>query len=314
MLLLGDIYVVAALLEAYAEACELCGYDSEVVVRHILYGEFRAGHRGHADEAAHLDHVGQQGMFRAVEFAHALYGEQVRGYARDACAHAVEHAAELLHVRLACGVVDGGEALGEDGGHDYVGGTRDGGLVEEHVASVETPGLDGEELVGLIEVEGCTELLEADEVGVETAAADLVTAGFGYVSDTETCQQGAYHHDRAAQAAAAAVVVLAAQVVEIYVGGAEGVGVAAEVLDLDAHCREQLDELHDIYYLGDVVYHDALGCEQRCAQYLQRFVLCPLGSEFAVQAGASFDFEYGHISDLCFLVSADGGGPNRTQR
>ena len=268
VLLLGNVYVVAALLEAYSEAGELCRYDAEVVVRDILYRKLRLRHGGHADEAAHLDHVGQQGVFGAVELPHALYGEQVRGYARDTGAHAVEHAAELLHVGFAGGVVDGGDALGEDGGHDYVGGTCHGGFVEEHVAPLEAFCLYREEPLGLVEVECGAEFLESEEVRVEAAAADLVASGLGYVSHSEACQQRAYHHDRAAETAAAAVVVVAAQVVEVDVCGAERVAVAAEMPDLDAHCGEQLDELHDVEYLGYVVHDDALGCEQRGAEYL----------------------------------------------
>ena len=75
---------------------------------------------------SHLDHVGQQRVLRAAERLDALDGQQVRGDARDACAHAVEHLAQLLQVGLAGGVVDRGRAPGQHGGHDDVGRARYG--------------------------------------------------------------------------------------------------------------------------------------------------------------------------------------------
>ena len=67
MVLLGDVDVVAPLFETDAHAGELRGDDAQVLERHILDRQLRTVHGGHADEAAHLDHVGQQRVFGAVQ-------------------------------------------------------------------------------------------------------------------------------------------------------------------------------------------------------------------------------------------------------
>ena len=74
-------------------------------------------------------------MVGAVEFADAFDGEEVGADALNAGTHAHEHTAELLEVGFAGGVVDGGGAMGGDGCHDDVGGSGDGGFVEEHIAA-----------------------------------------------------------------------------------------------------------------------------------------------------------------------------------
>ncbi len=85
--------------------------DAQVLERYVADRQLRLRHGGHADEAADLDHVGKHRVLRAAERLHALDGQQVRGDARDAGAHAVEHAAQLLDVGFACRVVDRGGAL-----------------------------------------------------------------------------------------------------------------------------------------------------------------------------------------------------------
>ena len=294
VLLGGDVDVVAPLLEADAHAGELGGDDAQVVVGDVLDGELRLGHGGHADETAHLNHVGEHRVFGAAQRFDPLDGEQVGGDARDACAHAVEHAAELLDVGLAGGVVDARGAAGQHGGHDDVGRTGHRGLVEEHVGAAQFGPLDHKELVGDVEVELRAELLEAEEVGVEASAADFVTARFGDETLSEAAEHGADEHHRAAQPGAAVAVVLRAHVVEVEVGGAEGAALLREPLDAHAHAAEQLDELHHVDDAGYVVHDDPFGGEQRCAEYLQSLVLGALGGDFTVEAVSAFNLEYGH--------------------
>ena len=234
-------------------------------------------------------------MFRAAERLDALDGQQVRGDARDLRSHAVEHAAQLLDVGFARGVVDRRETLGQHGRHDDVGRTRHRGLVEQHVRSPQLAPLDHEEFVGDVEVELRPEFLEAEEVGVEASPADLVSARFGDVSHAETGQHRADEHDRTPQAGAAAAVVVRAEVVEVDLPGAERIGVVREPFDLHAHCAQQLDELHDVEYLGNVAHGDPFGGQQRGAKDLERLVLGALGGDGPVEAVASFDFEHCHM-------------------
>ena len=294
MFLLRDIDVVVTLLETDAHAGELRRDDAQVLERYVADRQFRLVHGGHADEAAHLDHVGQQRVLRAAERLDALDGQQVRGDARDACAHAVEHLAQLLQVGLAGGVVDRREALGHHGGHHDVGRTGHRCFVQQHVGSFQLAAFDHEKFVGDVEIELRTQLLEPEEVGIQPPPADFVAAGFGYVTHAEARQHGADEHHRAAQARAALPVVLRAEVVEIYFAGAKTVCILRELFDLDAHAPQQFDELHDVEDLGNVVHRDPFGGQQRGAEYLQRFVLGALGRDAAVEPVASFDFENRH--------------------
>ncbi len=79
-------------------------------------------------------------MLSPVEFLYSCDGQEIGSDAVDLGAHGRKQAAELLHIRLAGGVVDGGDALGQHGGHNDVGGTGDRRLVQQHVAPLEAGG------------------------------------------------------------------------------------------------------------------------------------------------------------------------------
>ena len=301
MVLLGDVDVVAPLFETDAHAGELRGDDAQVLERHILDRQLRTVHGGHADEAAHLDHVGQQPVLRAAQRFDAFDFEQVRGDARNLRAHSVEHFAQLLEVRFAGRVVDRRPAFGHHGGHHDVGRAGHRRLVQQHVGSLQLPAFDHEELVGDVEVELRAEFLESEEMGVEPASADLVAARLGDVSLAEPRQHRADQHNRTPQSRAALAVIVRFEVFEINVAGAERVGVLRELLHLHAHAAEQFDELHHIENPGDVPDDDPLGRQQRGAEYLQRFVFGSLGRDFAPQSVATFDFENCHM--CCRVLS-----------
>ena len=188
MVLLGYVDVVVALFELDAQAFELRRDDAQIVVRYVLDGQFRTVHGRHADEAAHFDHVGQQRMLRAAQQVDALDGQQVRGDARNAGSHAVEHPAELLDIGFARGVVDRRRAPCHDSRHADVGRSRHRRLVQQHVGAFQMASFDREEFFRRIEIELGAQFLKPEEVGVEPAAADFVAAGFGYVAHTEARQ------------------------------------------------------------------------------------------------------------------------------
>ena len=75
MALLRYHYVVALNAHLYAKPAEGLGYDAEVAQRHVFYAHAVAGHGGHADERAHLNHVGQYVVDCSVQpvGADALY-------------------------------------------------------------------------------------------------------------------------------------------------------------------------------------------------------------------------------------------------
>ena len=59
--------VVAAALEFDSEFLENLGNDTELVVRHVLDGDFTLGHGRQPDEAADLNHVGQAAVVGTAE-------------------------------------------------------------------------------------------------------------------------------------------------------------------------------------------------------------------------------------------------------
>ena len=107
--------------------------------------------------------------------------------------------AELLDVWLTGGIIYSGGSLGHDGGHDDIGRSGHGRLVQQHVAAAQPFGSDFVDVAAADMAEVRTEIAEAEEMGVQTAAADLVTAGFGDDGLAEAGQQGAYHEHRAAK-------------------------------------------------------------------------------------------------------------------
>ena len=283
-----DDEVVAVGLDLDAQSAEGVGDDAEVLRRHVLDGDAVADHCSHADERAHLDHVGQDAVAGAVQRGHANDGEQVGGDARDLCSHGVEQVAELLDVGFAGGVVDGCGALGHDGSHDDVGRARDRCLVEQHVGALEPSGLNVEDVASLLAHELCPELLEAQEVGVQPAPSDLVAAGFCDDGLAEAAQQRAYGEHGAAQRGALAHELVALQVVEVEVVGLEGVVVAAVSGYADAHVLEQLDEVVDVEDVGDVLDVHLVAGEQRGTDHLQSLVLGALWGDGAAERSAAF--------------------------
>ena len=77
MVLLRDVDIVPALLEADAEAGKLSGNDAQVLVRYVLDRQLRLGHGGHADERADFDHIGQHRVLRTAQRLYAMDRQQV---------------------------------------------------------------------------------------------------------------------------------------------------------------------------------------------------------------------------------------------
>ena len=149
-----------------AHATEGIGNDAEVLERHVFDADAVTTHGCQADERTHLNHVRQNGVFRAMQLANTLDGEQVRCNAADACAHAVEHLAELLQIGLAGSIVNGSRALCHHSRHDNVGRTRHRGFVEQHIAAFQFLGDNLEHIAPLHLLKTSTQFLEAQEVGV----------------------------------------------------------------------------------------------------------------------------------------------------
>lgn len=287
-----NVDVVAFHFEVDAQAGEGIGDDAQVADGGVFDGESVARHGGHADEAAHFNHVGENGVCGASEFFHAFDGEEVGGDAADFRSHAVEHFAELLYVGLAGGVVDGGCSVCQHGGHDDVGRSRDGGFVEEHVAAFEPTFREDVEGAGCFVVfEFCTQFLEPVEMRVEAAATDFVAAWAGDDGVAKAGNEGAKEEHTAAQARAALEKFLALEIVDVDVFGAEGDVAFLVAHGFHVHVFKETDEVVDIEDVGYVGNAHFFAGEDGGADDLQRFVFGTLRFDFAADAMAAFYYK-----------------------
>ena len=132
--------IVANEIELDAQLAEFFGDNAQAFDACIFNGDIALRHGGKPDKGTYFDHIRQHAVFSATEIGNPFDGEQVAANAADLCAHPVEHFAKLLQVRLAGSVINGGGAIGHNGGHDDVGRACNGRLVQQHVHSAEIGG------------------------------------------------------------------------------------------------------------------------------------------------------------------------------
>ena len=96
-----------------------------------------------------------------MQTVNTLDGEQVRGDTADAGTHAVQHLTELLQIRLAGCIVDGGSTFCKHGCHHNVGCTGYRCLVEQHVGALQLLGRNLIHIATFHTVKGGTEFLES---------------------------------------------------------------------------------------------------------------------------------------------------------
>ena len=113
-------------------------------------------------------------MLGAMQLLHTHDGEQIAGNATDLGTHRIEQMTELLDVWFTCSIVDGGGTFCQHRCHDDIGSTRNRSLIEEHIRALQMLCLDGEHLALVVADELRPKILESEEVGVQSAATNLV--------------------------------------------------------------------------------------------------------------------------------------------
>ena len=253
--------------------------------RHLLYvriddRQLRGGHGSHADEAPHLDHIRQDPVTRPAEMADSLDGQPIACDALDLSPHRDQQSAELLHVRLAGGIVDRRRPLRQHCCHDDIGGAGHRGLLQEHILPMETLlGTEGEELRILVVVKGGPQVDESLEVGIEASASDLISSRLGDRRLAEAREQRTYQQDRSPQLATLCEKLLRVGEVKIDVISLEAVGVLTLLRHFDAQIHHQTDEIHHVQDIRDVGDADLLVGEQSGGDDLESFVLSSLWDE-----------------------------------
>ena len=299
MVLRRDVEVFSAALHLDAQTAEHVGDDPQFVVGAVLDGDLALRHGGHADEASDFNHVRQATVLGASQRRHTFDDQEVGTDAADLPAHAVDHLAQLLQVRLAGRVVNRGRALGQRRRHDNVCGARHRCLVEQHVGARQSVwGTGIEEPRCCIVAELCAELLESNEVGVHAAAANFVASRSRDGTHAKAAQHRSENHHGPAQRAAFGAERVRFEVVEVDVVRLEAPGAGAQVLCLHAEVAQQVDELVDVDDVWQIVDGDRLGREHHRAEYLQRLVLGTLRDDLPLQAVPALNDETSHAPEF----------------
>jgi hypothetical protein len=149
--------------------------DERLQILHVraLEEHVAAGDGGRHHVRAGLDAVRDDGVVEGVQRVRllALDVDDRRARAVDLGAHLVEHAAELLHFRLASAVVERGRALREGRGHHQVLRAGHRREVENHLGTLEAPTSGLGDHVAVLEADGAPHGLEALQVLVDGARA-----------------------------------------------------------------------------------------------------------------------------------------------
>ena len=243
-----------------------------------------------------------------MQSLHTTDRQQVAANPGNVCSHLVEHTTQLLDVGFAGRIVDRRLALGQDGCHDDIGGARDGCFIQQHVASAQLLGLDIKDMVVVGTTDKLrTKILEAQEVGVETTAADLVATRLGNSGLTEATQQRTDHQHATTQGGALLDKLGTLQISKVEIVGLKHQRARLRTLHLDANVRQQADEIIDIENIGNIADSDWLGRQQRGADDLQRLIFSSLRGDGATQRVASFDNKRLHrgLSSFLFVIGME---------
>ncbi len=251
--------------------------------------QLAAGHAGQRHERGDLDVVGRDGVLAAAELRHPVDVHDVRADALDRRAHLVEHAREVLHVRLGGGVADHGRALGQRGGHQRVLGAHHGRLVHEEVGRAQAAvGRAHADLAVVLDLGA--ERAEGVEVRIEAAAADHVAARRRHQRAAEAGEQRPGDEERRADA-------LGERGIDVRgrdVGGLQRDLVVPQPLDGHAEIREQGEHRLGVADARHVRDLDPLLGEEAGGEQRQCSVLVSGGHDGAGKRHAALDDELFH--------------------
>jgi hypothetical protein len=164
--------------------------DQVEVLRHrVAHADLPAGDRAEGEEGGHLVVVRPDGDRGAVEAAHALDGEHAGADPPDLGAHRHQGLAEVLHMRLACRVYQGGGSGGDAGSHGKVLCHRDRHVVEPIPGPPEA--VQRRDRQGITRVYGRSQRRQDVQVGIDLAHAERAALRVGaYRDPAHPAQQG----------------------------------------------------------------------------------------------------------------------------
>ena len=137
--------------EIDSDLCEGVANHPHIFFDDAIDFEFASGDGAEGHETSDLDVVRADFVFGTVKFFNAFDRQTVGTDAGDLGAHFIEEPAQVLDMRFACGVDDGGGAVRGGCGHEQVFGGGDARFVEEDTLAAEPFG--GLEFEGVIDMD-----------------------------------------------------------------------------------------------------------------------------------------------------------------
>ncbi len=240
-------------------------------------GDFAVGGSGGDGEGGGFDAVGNDFVFRTVQFFDAGDGQRRAADAVDFRAHGDEEIGEVSDFGFARGAFDDGDAFGEGSSHEDVGGAENGrAAAAAHENGVAMEFARGGDNVAVFDFDVCAEGFDAFEMEINGARADDATAGQRDLGFAETTEERAENTNRAAHFADEIVV---ANAFDFFGADFEGV-----IMEGNFRAERFEDFAHEphVAQVGDVADDARLVCQKSRGHDGERGVFCATDGDFAV--------------------------------
>jgi hypothetical protein len=137
----------------------------------------------------------------------------------------------------------------------------------------------------------CAELLEADEVRIQSAAADFVAAWLWEKSLSVPGQQWRNKHDRAPDAAGIPAEFRCFKEAKVYSIGLKLIGVGAFLFHLYAQPAQEVEQAVDIKDVGEIGKGDRFSGQEGGTKHLKGFIFGTLWGNVSAQWQTTVHFE-----------------------
>ena len=186
----GDAIRLA--LDGKTHKLVLLEHETQMLGVEPAHGHRLAHQAAHGDEGTCLDAVAHHPMAHGMQLRHALDLDERGAGARDLGAHLVEHVGQVYDLRLASSIVDGGDALGVDRGHQQVLCSAHRGKLQRHQRSHDAIGRTGVD-IAVIYHKVHTQRLKAQHMHIDLAGADVAATRHSHHGLAKAGQKRSQH-------------------------------------------------------------------------------------------------------------------------
>src|ERR1700694_3681121 len=259
---------------------------------HTCHRDVTACHCGGNPPCGGDDAVADDPVFGGIQPRHAHDRHRRRARALDLGTHLIQHRAEVDDVRLACGVVNRRNTLGQYGGHPDVLGCSDRRELQLNLGAAQHIRLGHDTTV--LDVAVSAQLSQAGLVHVQRARPDGVSAGQGDLGSLAAADQRSQHTHRRAELTDRGEI----RVVLGFVGRGDPHRGAVQ-LDVCAQSAQDLGHQWHVEYVRAVGNRAGALGQQRGRHQLQYAVFGSPDSNFARQPAAASHHESLAHADQC---------------